>query len=91
MPIEVKSGKSYKTHASLDDLLAVSEYGLGRALVLSSANVSEDAAKHVRYLPVYYLMFLRHDGLPEDAHYDPPLPQEKDIVFATPTKVVKKR
>ena len=90
LPIEVKSGKSYKTHASLDDLLAVSEYGLGRALVLSSANVSEDAARHVRYLPVYYLMFLRHDGLPEDVHYDPPLPQEKDIVFATPAKAGKR-
>ena len=59
-------------------------------MVLSSANVSEDAARHVRYLPVYYLMFLLHDGLHEDAHYDPPLPQEKDIVFATPAKAGKR-
>ena len=32
LPVEVKSGKNYKTHASLDDLLAVSDYGVERAL-----------------------------------------------------------
>lgn len=81
LPVEVKSGKSYRTHASLDGLLDVSEYGIEHALVVSNANVSEGTDGKVRYLPVYYLMFLDHDGLPEDATFDVSLPTEKDIVY----------
>lgn len=81
LPVEVKSGKNYKTHASLDDLLEVSDYGVERALVVSNANVSSGRDGHIRYLPAYYLMFLEHDGLPDETRFAPPIPNEDDIVF----------
>lgn len=81
LPIEVKSGKSYKTHASLDDLLSVDDYELQQAFVLSNANVSKSVDGRIRYLPAYYLMFMDHAGLPTDAFIDSPLPTERDIVF----------
>ena len=81
LPVEVKSGKSYKTHASLDDLLAVSDYGVARALVISNANVSTSSDGRIRYLPSYYLMFLEHDGLPAETRFAPPIPSESDIIF----------
>lgn len=81
LPVEVKSGKSYKTHASLDDLLKVPDYRIDRAFVLSNANVSTGKDGRIRYLPVYYLMFMTHDGLPADARHDPVLPDERDFVF----------
>lgn len=81
LPIEVKSGKSYKTHASLDEMMEVREYALERAIVVSNANCSQGVDARVRYLPVYYLMFLDHDGLPEGATFDVKLPLDSDLVF----------
>lgn len=51
VPIEVKSGKSYKRHSALNNALATPNYGIERAIVLSEANVSSQGP--VRYLPVY--------------------------------------
>lgn len=49
IPVEVKSGKGYKRHNALDNLLAD---GLAqRAVVLSNANVEKRGDK--LYLPVY--------------------------------------
>ena len=79
LPIEVKSGKNYKTHASLDHLLSVAEYGIERSLVVSNANSSDVEA--IRYRPVYSLMFLEHDGLPECDEISVSLPTREDIVY----------
>ena len=79
MPIEVKSGKSYKTHASLDRLLSVAEYGIERALVVSNVNTSDGGT--IRYLPVYGLMFMEHDGLPKESDVAISLPTSGDVVF----------
>ena len=67
VPIEVKSGKDYKLHVALNNLLATSDYGVPWAFVLSEANVSveERAGKSVYYLPLYMTMgfsSLRDDG-----------------------------
>ena len=80
LPIEVKSGKNYKTHVSLDRLLSTEEYGIGRALVVSNANSSD--GESVRYLPVYSLMFMEHDGLPENETVDVSLPTSGDVVYS---------
>lgn len=55
LPIEVKSGKDYKLHTALNNLLGTEEYGIREAVVLSEANVSvEDRdGKKVIYLPLY--------------------------------------
>lgn len=57
LPIEVKSGKGYRRHVALDNLLRSREYGIERAYVLSEANVSTGVreGKPVRYLPLYML------------------------------------
>lgn len=72
LPIEVKSGRHYKTHAALDNLMRNHDYGIERALVLSDHNASSDAA--LDYLPIYQVMFLEHDSLPSETRFElPPL------------------
>lgn len=76
VPIEVKSGKSYKRHVALDNLLSSKEYGIDRAYVLSEANVSEErrAGGIVIYLPLYMIPFIAEEakgaGLPAEADAD---------------------
>lgn len=54
--IEVKSGKDYKRHASLDAALANKNNNIGRPMVFSRFNVEEDNG--VIYFPLYMTMFL---------------------------------
>lgn len=67
LPIEVKSGSDYKSHAALGNMMSVSDYGLSRAAVYTASNEIEDGP--VAYFPIYALMFLEHDSLPEGAVY----------------------
>ena len=55
LPIEVKSGKDYKIHCALNNLLATGEFGISDAVVLSeqNAHVENKQGKTVRYLPLY--------------------------------------
>ncbi len=57
LPIEVKSGKDYKRHVALNNLLRSEEYGISRAYVLSEANVSVEQREggEVSYVPLYML------------------------------------
>jgi len=55
-PIEVKSGKGYKRHNALSNLLKTEEYGLEEGIVLCEDNVSKDGK--VTYLPVYMAGFM---------------------------------
>jgi predicted AAA+ superfamily ATPase len=65
LPIEAKSGRRYRTHAALDNLLGNESYGLDSAIVLSDYNSSSSSG--ILYFPVYLVTFLEHDQLPEDA------------------------
>ena len=60
VPIEVKSGKSYKRHVALNNLLSTEEFGVGEAYVLSEANVSSElrSGKPVHYVPLYLAPFV---------------------------------
>lgn len=51
LAIEVKSGKSFKSHAALDNALATKGYGIDRALVLAECNLHRDG--DVLYLPIF--------------------------------------
>ena len=57
LPIEVKSGKAYRHHVALNNLLRSDEHDIPRAYVLCEGNVSEEnrEGKLVRYLPLYML------------------------------------
>lgn len=57
LPIEVKSGKNYRRHAALDNMMKVGEWGLEHAVVLCPGNVERDGS--VLYLPWYALAFLQ--------------------------------
>ncbi|MBQ9003094.1 MAG: AAA family ATPase [Eggerthellaceae bacterium] len=48
---EVKSGRGYRTHAALDNALAVGGYQIDEAYVLAECNVEGDG--DVLYLPIY--------------------------------------
>lgn len=69
VPMEVKSGKSYKRYVALNNLLSVEDHGVQTAYVLSEANVSvEDRmGKPVRYVPLYLMPFVARTLVSEDA------------------------
>ncbi len=58
LPVEVKSGKDYKLHSALNNLLGTAEYDIEAAYVLSEYNVStgERGGKPIYYLPLYMTM-----------------------------------
>ncbi|MDR1796631.1 MAG: ATP-binding protein [Clostridiales Family XIII bacterium] len=50
-PIEVKSGKDYKRHNALNNILGIPDYRIEEAFVLHDGNLEKDG--RVTYLPVY--------------------------------------
>ena len=56
VPIEVKSGKDYKKHSALAQVMQNENYNLNEAVVFSNSNVEQDGK--IIYLPIYMLMFL---------------------------------
>ncbi len=60
IPLEIKSGKNYKRHVALDNLL-LSEYNIPKAYIFSNQNV-ETADKRL-YLPIYMIMFIQKDKM----------------------------
>lgn len=57
LPIEVKSGKDYKIHSALDNLLKNENYNISQAVILCNGNVERNGKK--LYLPIYMTMFLK--------------------------------
>lgn len=57
VPIEVKSGKSYKSHKALENYMEVPDYHIESAYVLSTYNVEKDG--RVIYLPIYMSYLLQ--------------------------------
>lgn len=48
---EVKSGSNYRTHAALNNALAVENFDIKDAYVLAETNVEQD--ERILYLPIY--------------------------------------
>ena len=67
MPVEVKSGKDYKKHSALDNVLDNQDYHIERALVLNNENIVKNGK--VVYAPVYCAMFIEHTKLPSSLIY----------------------
>ena len=51
MPLEIKSGKSFRAHKALNNLLESSEYSIKKGYVLSPSNVERNG--NVTYMPIY--------------------------------------
>lgn len=57
VPLEVKSGKDYKVHSSLDHFISTPDYNIRHAYVLSN-NQQVVTQGGITYIPIYYTMFL---------------------------------
>lgn len=57
VPIEVKSGKNYKTHKSLNNFINIKDYHVKKAFVFSIGNIEKDGV--VIYLPIYMSYLLK--------------------------------
>ena len=61
VPIEVKSGKNYKSHKALDNFMSISDYHMEKAYVFSIGNVEKE--DNVIYLPIYMSYLLKEKTL----------------------------
>ncbi|MGX8833445.1 ATP-binding protein [Amedibacillus sp. YH-ame6] len=61
VPIELKSGKDYKRHSALCNVLSTSEYQIDKAYILSNYNVKVEDRKI--YMPIYMVLFLENSTL----------------------------
>ena len=68
LPVEVKSGKHYKRHRALNRLMECAEYELKSAIVFDDDKM--EVAGGIFYAPIYMMMFLVNDELPEAMIYD---------------------
>lgn len=59
MPLEIKSGKSYKRHSAMTRALATENFGILRGLVFAETNV--EPGDRVDYLPIYMISQLRRE------------------------------
>ena len=64
LPIEVKSGKDYKRHSVLNNLLYKVDYGIEEAIVFTKDNVKVD--DKIVYLPIYMIMFIKDKDISFD-------------------------
>lgn len=60
VPLEVKSGKSYKRHSALNKAMSTENYHFDKALVLCEGNV--EAEGRVVYAPIYCVAFLSRES-----------------------------
>lgn len=56
LPLEVKSGKTYKRHSALNNVLKTPNYGIEKAVVLCEQNVHQEGK--IMYCPVYMVAFI---------------------------------
>ena len=61
LPIEVKSGKEYKKHSALNNVLQKYNYDIEEAVVFSNGNVEKNG--EITYLPIYMIMFLEEKNI----------------------------
>ena len=61
VPLEIKSGKDYKRHSALNNVLKNPDYEMENGYILSEGNV-ETEGKRI-YMPVYMVMFLEDQKL----------------------------
>ena len=61
LPLEIKSGKDYKKHCALENVLKEKNYEIERAYIFSEGNVEIKDQKI--YMPIYMIMFLKNTEL----------------------------
>lgn len=61
VPLEIKSGKDYKRHSALNNVLETENYGIEEAYVFSDRNV--EIEKKRIYVPIYMISFLKEEEI----------------------------
>ena len=61
LPIEVKSGKDYKKHSALNNVMNDLNYDIAEAYILNQNNI--EIKDKLIYLPIYMLMFIEDDEI----------------------------
>ena len=67
LPIEVKSGKDYKVHRALSNIMDCGEFNLNKALIFNNSNLKVEGK--LTYAPIYMAMFLKQEINDEDSIY----------------------
>lgn len=67
LPIEVKSGKDYKVHRALSNIMDCGEFNLNRALIFNNSNLKVEGK--LTYAHIYMAMFLKQEISDEDSIY----------------------
>ena len=76
IPIEVKSGKDYKRHVALDNLLKNKDYNINVAYTLCNDNVQQ--CENRIYLPIYMIMYLKKKEIREELIFKIDISKLKD-------------
>lgn len=61
LPVEIKSGSSYKTHAALNYVLQVEDWNIPQGYVFCPGNIARE--KNITYYPLYMAMFFKQEPL----------------------------
>lgn len=61
LPIEVKSGKNYKVHSALNNVINLPNYNVNQSIVFSNYNV--EVKNKIIYYPIYMIMFINEELL----------------------------
>ncbi len=61
LPIEIKSGKDYKRHSALNNIINISNYSITEAFIFTNYNV--EAKDNYIYYPIYMLMFINEEDI----------------------------
>lgn len=67
LPIEVKSGKDYKKHVALSNVMENKDYNIPTAYVFHNGNI--ETIDKITYYPIYFIMFLHQNKAEEDMIY----------------------
>ena len=61
LPIEIKSGKTYQRHSTLNNLLKIENYKIDQVFVINNYNV--EVKDKIVYYPIYMLMFINENEM----------------------------
>lgn len=61
LPIEIKSGKDYKRHSALSNIMEISNYSINEAFIFTNFNV--EVKGNYIYYPIYMLMFINNEDI----------------------------
>lgn len=65
--LEIKSGKDYKRHSAINNLLSEKEFNIDKGYVLNNDNIQVD--NNLIYLPIYMIMFFKNNDENKDLIY----------------------